>query len=59
VTLKIYNIIGQEVSTLVNEVKSAGNYNVDFNGANLSSGVYFYAIKAGDFTSVKKMTLIK
>jgi N-acetylneuraminic acid mutarotase len=59
VTLKIYDVLGREVMTLVNEMKSAGNYIVDFNGANLSSGIYFYSLKSGDFTSVKKMTLIK
>ena len=59
VTLKIYNILGQEVNTLVNEVKSAGVYSVDFNASNLSSGIYFYTIKSGDFTDVKKMSLIK
>ncbi|HEY5534745.1 MAG TPA: T9SS type A sorting domain-containing protein, partial [Ignavibacteria bacterium] len=59
VTLKIYDVLGREVMTLVKEMKSAGNYAVDFNGANLSSGIYFYSLKSGDFTSVKKMTLIK
>ena len=59
VTLKIYDVLGREVMTLVNEMKSAGNYSIDFNGANLSSGIYFYTLKSGDFTSVKKMTLIK
>jgi hypothetical protein len=59
VTLKIYNILGQEVNTLMNEVKSAGVYSVDFNASNLASGIYFYAIKSGDFTDVKKMSLIK
>jgi hypothetical protein len=59
VTLKIYDILGKEVMTLVNEVKSAGNYTIDFNGANMSSGIYFYSIKSGDFSAVKKMTLIK
>jgi hypothetical protein len=59
VTLKIYDVLGREVMTLVNEMKSAGNYTVDFNGANLSSGIYFYTLKSDDFTAVKKMTLIK
>jgi hypothetical protein len=59
VTLKIYDLLGREVSSLVNEFKQAGNYAVDFNASNLSSGIYFYSIKSGDFTAVKKMTLIK
>ncbi len=59
VTIKVYDMLGKEVATLVNEVKTAGNYTVEFNGANLSSGVYFYKISAGDFSSVKRMTLIK
>jgi hypothetical protein len=60
VTLKIYNISGQEVATLVNnEVVSAGVKEVDFNAVNLSSGIYFYTIKANDFTATKKMVLIK
>ncbi len=59
VTLKVYDMLGREVSTLVNEVKSAGNYTVDFNGSQLTSGVYFYKIQANGFTDIKKMTLIK
>ncbi|MFC2092903.1 T9SS type A sorting domain-containing protein [Bacteroidota bacterium] len=60
VTLKIYNISGQEVATLVNnEVVSAGIKEIDFNAVNLSSGIYFYTIKANDFTATKKMVLLK
>ncbi|MBK8554223.1 MAG: T9SS type A sorting domain-containing protein [Ignavibacteria bacterium] len=59
VMLKIYDNIGREMKTLVNEFKSAGYYTVDFNGSNFSSGVYFYKITAGDFSEVKKMTLLK
>jgi len=59
VTLKVYNLIGQEVAALVNEVKNAGTYSVNFNGANLSSGIYFYKISVNDFSEVKKMMLIK
>jgi len=59
VTLKIYDILGKEVATLVNEVKNVGTYSIDFNGSNLSSGVYFYKLTAGDFSSIKKMSLIK
>lgn len=59
VTLTIYNALGQEVSTLVNEYKNAGSYEADFSAANLSSGVYFYTMKAGAFTETKKMILMK
>ena len=59
VELKIYDILGREVMTLVNEFRTAGSYTVDFNAANLASGVYFYRIKSGDFTNTKKMVLMK
>jgi predicted acyl esterase len=59
VQIRVYDITGKEVQTLVNEVKSPGSYNIMFNAANLSSGVYFYRIIAGNFTEVKKMTLVK
>ncbi|MFA7360315.1 MAG: T9SS type A sorting domain-containing protein [Candidatus Kapaibacterium sp.] len=59
VTLKVYDMLGREVRTLVNEVKSAGNYTVDLNGSQLTSGVYFYKIQANGYTDIKKMTLIK
>lgn len=59
VTLKIYDILGNEVSTLVNENRNAGNYDIEFKGDNLSSGVYYYKLESGGFTDIKKMTLIK
>lgn len=59
VTLKIYDILGNEVKTLVNENKPAGKYSVTFDASKLSSGVYFYRLDAGNFTSVKKMILLK
>lgn len=59
VKLVVYDVLGKEVATLVNEVKNAGNYIVDFNASNLTSGIYFYKISTGDFSSVKKMMLIK
>lgn len=59
VTLKIYDILGREVSTLVNEVKQAGIYTVEFNGSNYASGVYFYRIESGKFSDVKRMVLLK
>lgn len=59
VKLDIINMLGQRVATLVDERKSAGRYTVNFNGSNLSSGVYFYTIQAGDFVQTRKMLLIK
>ncbi len=62
-TLKIYDILGNEVATLVNEYKQAGSYEVEFNPAssikNLASGIYFYQLKAGDYVQMKKMILLK
>ena len=58
-TLKVYDIIGNEVSTLVNEYRNAGRYEVNFNSSKLSSGVYFYQLKAGDFIRTKKMISLK
>jgi hypothetical protein len=57
--MKIYDVLGREVRTLVNEVKMAGNYTVDFNASELASGVYFYRLESNDFTDVKRMILIK
>jgi hypothetical protein len=59
VTIKVYDASGSEVRTLVNEQKSPGYYEISFGGEGLSSGVYFYAIRAGDFIRTKKMILIK
>ncbi len=59
VTLKIYDVLGKEVATLVNKNLSAGEYQINFNGINLSSGVYFYKINAGNFIQTKKMLLVK
>ena len=58
-SLIIYNELGKEVSTLINETKSAGTYEVEFNASNLSSGVYYYKLQAGTFTETKKMILAK
>ena len=58
-TLKVYDVLGNEVATLVNEEKPAGNYDVNFDGRKLSSGIYFFQLKAGSFLSTKKMILIK
>nr|MCU0344862.1 T9SS type A sorting domain-containing protein [Ignavibacterium sp.] len=59
VSLKVFNILGKEVATLISEIKSAGNYSVDFNAAGLSSGVYFYQLITDNFTATKKFTLMK
>ncbi len=61
VSLKIYDLLGNEVATLVNEEKPAGSYNVDFQAHNfkLSSGTYFYRLQAGNFVETKKMVLLK
>jgi hypothetical protein len=59
VKLVVYDMLGREVKTLVNEYKQAGSYNVSFDASSLASGVYFYRINAGDFTDAKKMMLIK
>jgi hypothetical protein len=59
VTLKVFNVLGEEVTTLVNEEKIAGNYSIEFNASNLPSGVYFYRLQAGSFTETKKMLILK
>ncbi|MEI7483265.1 MAG: T9SS type A sorting domain-containing protein, partial [Ignavibacteriota bacterium] len=59
VSLKIYDVLGREVRTLVNEVKSAGQFSVDFNASEFSSGVYFYRLESNGFTDIKRMMLIK
>jgi hypothetical protein len=57
--LKIYNIMGQEVATLINEEKAAGVYEVNFNAINLASGTYLYKLQAGSFVETRKMILLK
>jgi hypothetical protein len=63
VTLKVFDVLGNEVSTLVNEFKPAGKYEVDFQSAvgnsQLASGVYFYQLKTGAFIAIKKMILLR
>ncbi|MCH7964784.1 MAG: T9SS type A sorting domain-containing protein [Bacteroidetes bacterium] len=59
VTLKVYDLLGNELTVLVDKEQQVGNYEVEFNGEKLSSGVYIYTITAGDVTISKKMTLIK
>ncbi len=59
VTLKVYNMLGKEVATLINDFRNIGNYEVSFDGASLSSGVYFYKLEAEGFSDVKRMMLVK
>jgi hypothetical protein len=59
VTIKIYNIIGSEIATLVNEKLSAGSFEINFDASSLSSGAYIYKIQAGRFTETRKMILSK
>ena len=59
VTLKIYDILGSEVATLINEEQEAGYKEVQFTGSNIASGMYVYRLTAGDYVSVKKMMLLK
>jgi len=59
ISLKVYDILGNEVATLVNERQNAGTYSVEWDASNYPSGVYFYKLQAGEFVETKKMTLIK
>jgi hypothetical protein len=59
VKVTVYNVLGKEVASLVNEYQNAGNYYAVFDASNYSSGIYYYKIESGDFTEVKKMSLIK
>jgi hypothetical protein len=59
VTLVVFNILGEKVAVLINQVMAAGYHNYHFNGKELSSGVYYYAIRAGDFSQNRKMILMR
>jgi hypothetical protein len=59
VVIKVYDILGNEIVTLMDEEKSIGTYELTWNAASLSSGVYFYQLKAGEYTAVKKMILLR
>jgi hypothetical protein len=59
VTLKVYDVLGSEVATLISEEKDVGNYEVEFDATSLSSGIYFYRLRAGQFVETKKMVLMK
>jgi hypothetical protein len=59
VRIVIYDALGKEVATLVNDNLGAGSYEAEFNGSNYSSGIYFYKLSAGDFIETKRMVLLK
>jgi hypothetical protein len=59
INLKVYNILGEEIAIVVSNKLQAGNHTYEFDGSNLSSGIYFYRIEAGEFQDVKKMILLK
>jgi hypothetical protein len=59
ITIKVYDVLGREIETLLNEEKPVGSYEVEFNAAKLSSGIYFYRLHANDFTQIRKMILLK
>jgi len=59
VTLKVYDVLGNEIATLVNEEKPIGNYTVEFDATNLPSGIYFYQLRAGNYVETRKMVLMK
>jgi hypothetical protein len=59
VKLVVFDILGKEISTVVNEKLNAGTYEVKFDGSNLPSGIYFYRLETGSFSEVKRMVLIK
>jgi hypothetical protein len=59
VELRVYDITGKEVKTLVNGYQDAGNHRIEFNASNIASGIYFYKLKSGSFQDVKRMVLIK
>ena len=61
VTIKVYDIMGREIATILNEIKDAGEYTIEYDAEKygLSSGVYFYQMKAGEYTSIKKMIYLK
>jgi len=59
VTLKVYDILGKEIATLVNEEKPSGNYQVSFQASDISSGFYYYQLRAGEYIEAKQMILLK
>ena len=58
-SLKVYDMLGKEIAVIVNETLLPGNYEVEFNASNLTSGIYFYELQSNNFREVKKMVLLK
>jgi hypothetical protein len=58
-TLKVFDVLGNEITTLVNEFRNAGRYEIEFKAEGLPSGLYFYKLQAGSFTQTRKMILLK
>ncbi len=59
VRLTVYDILGREIKTLVNEIQNPGDYEIQFNSGNLTSGVYLYKLETGSFIDVKKMIILR
>jgi hypothetical protein len=59
VIIKVFDVLGNEIETLIDEEKAVGNYELNFNASGLSSGIYFYKLQAGHYSAVKKMLLLK
>lgn len=59
ISLKVFNVLGNEIAILINEEKSAGTHSVECNADGFPSGIYFYSLTAGKFRETKKMTLLK
>jgi hypothetical protein len=59
VSLDVFNVLGQEVATLVNEERAPGHYAVTWDGSTMATGVYFYRLRAGEYTATRKMVLVK
>ena len=58
-TLEVYNLVGQKVATLVNDYEQAGYKSINWNAAEVTTGIYYYKLTAGEFVSVRKLTLLK
>jgi hypothetical protein len=59
ITLVVYDVLGNEIATLINKEKEAGIYEVEFSATRITSGIYFYRLTAGTYTATKKMTILK
>ena len=59
VSLKVFDVLGRELETLINKEQPQGNYSIEFDASGLTSGIYFYRIQAGEFVDTKKMILMK